>query len=122
MKTAWFVLLTLSIVLISFSCERAQRQPSLVSEQAISEVRVRQLATQYRDQWLAERTAEDTAQLARGAIKLVEKIESGWHVVYATPTGGGPGMEEGLHIYYLHVYLNSSGELDKVVLGPDVLS
>jgi hypothetical protein len=92
------------------------------SQQSISEERVRQLATQYRDQWLAEHTTQDSAQLARGAIQSVEKIEGGWHVVFATRTGGGPGAEEGLHVFFLHVYLRPAGELDRVVRGPDLLS
>jgi hypothetical protein len=94
----------------------------VISEQGISEERIRQLAIQHRDQWLAKHATEDSTQLAHGVIQSVEKVESGWHVVFATRTGGGPGAEEGLHVYFLHLYLTSSGELDRVVRGPDLLS
>ncbi len=122
MKAGWRLLLSLPFVLGSSSCERAQRQPVVISEQGISEKRIRQLATEYRDQWLAKNAVEDSAQLARGVIQSVEKIAGAWHVVFATRTGGGPGAEEGLHVYFLHVYLTLSGALDRVVRGPDLLS
>jgi len=99
-----------------------EAKPAVISEQSPSEERIRKLATQHRDQWLAKHTTEDSAELARGVIQSVEKIEGGWHVVFATRTGGGPGAEEGLHVYFLHVYLTPAGELDRVVRGPDLLS
>ncbi len=120
--TKWLLFLSLPCVLGSPSCERVQREPVVISGHGISEERVRELAAQYRDQWLAKNASSDSAQLARGVIQSVEKVESGWHVVFATRTGGGPGAEEGLHVYFLHLYLTSSGELDRVVRGPDVLS
>jgi hypothetical protein len=92
------------------------------SPASTSQARIRELATQYRDEWVAKDTSGDSAHLARAVIQSVEKVENGWHVVFAARTGGGPGAEEGLHIYYLHVYLTSSGALDRVVRGPDALS
>lgn len=118
----WVVFLSLPFALGAASCERVKPEPAVISEHRISEERVRELATQYRDQWLPRNASEDSAHLARGVIQSVEKVETGWHVVFTTRTGGGPGAEEGLHVYFLHLYLTSSGELDKVVRGPDLVS
>ncbi len=120
--TKWLLVLSMPFVLGSSSCGHAQRDLAVSSDQRTSEERIRELATQHRDQWLAKHVSEDSAQLARGVIESVEKVESGWHVLFATHTGGGPGAEEGLHVYFLHLYLTSSGELVRVIRGPDLLS
>ena len=83
----------LPFVLGASSCERAHREAAATSQQSI-----RELATKYRDDWVAKNSSEDSAQLAHGTIQSVEKTESGWHVVFATRLGGGPGAEEGLHV------------------------
>lgn len=90
-------------------------------QQGLPEVQVRQLATEYRDQWLAKSTSED-APLARSAIVSVERQPQGWHITFMTPTGHSPATPEGRHDYYLHVYITPTGELDRIVRGPDVLS
>ena len=120
--THWLLSLTLLFTLTFSSCKSSQQQISTIPEQPISEIRIRQIALQYRDQWLAKNNVEQTMQLEKSAIKSVKETKSGWHVIYSTVTGDEIGMEEGLHIYYLHVYLTSSGDLDKVVRGPDEIS
>jgi hypothetical protein len=94
----------------------------LAAAACLSEVEVRKLATQYRDQWVAANQPEGASWLAQGRIVSVQQSPNGWHVVFATKTGDDPRTPEGLHIYYLHIYLKASGELDKIVRGPDVLS
>ena len=118
----WFLifLLVVGIALASSPALAQGGQPS--QKQSLSDAQVRQLATKYRDEWLAKTAREDSEQLSRGVIQSVERRGSGWHVVFATKTGDSPATPEGLHIYFFHVYLNESGELERVVRGPDILS
>ena len=94
----------------------------LAASYGLSEAEVRQLATKYRDQWLATTQPEAALWLAQGHIVSVKHLSNGWHVVFETKTGNHPSTPEGLHIYYLHIYLKASGELDRIVQGPDILS
>ncbi len=90
--------------------------------QDLSDAQVRQLATQFRDTWLAEGKDEAVSILARGTIVGVERLPQGWHITFNTPTGHSLATPEGIHDYFLHVYLNPSGDLDRIVRGPDLLS
>lgn len=83
---------------------------------------IRRLATGYRDEWLSKTRPEDGRWLAESVIVSLERLQTGWHVVFETKTGNSPTTPEGLHIYYLHVYLDTSGKLERVVRGPDVVS
>lgn len=80
------------------------------------------LATRYRDQWLEASKPDDATPLSQGTIALVERVSDGWHVIFETRTGDGRDTPEGLHVYYLHVHLESSGRLLRVVHGPDEIS
>jgi hypothetical protein len=97
-------------------CQQPPEQPSL------SDSQVRQFATKYRDEWLAKSKSDDTAVLARSAIVSVEKQPQGWHITFKTPTGHSQTKPDGIHDYYLQVYIKSSGEFDKIVRGPDSIS
>lgn len=88
----------------------------------LSEAQVHQLATKYRDDWLAKNPSAETSILAHGTIQTVERVVSGWHIVFVTMTGHSPSTPEGIHDYYLHVYLKLSGELERIERGPDILS
>lgn len=94
----------------------------LAAVSGLSEAEVRQLATKYRDQWLVTTQPEEAVWLAQGRLVSVRQLSNGWHVVFETKTGNHPSTPEGLHIYYLHIYLKASGELDRIVRGPDILS
>jgi hypothetical protein len=89
-------------------------------QKPLTEAQVRQLATTYRDEWLAKNSVDDSATLARSTIVSIEKQLEGWHVTFVTPTGHT--LPEGRHDYYLHVYIKPSGELDRIVRGPDLLT
>ncbi len=86
----------------------------------ISEIQARRLATQYRDAWIQQEKPEDSEWLRLGVIQSVQATQDGWHVTFVTATGHD--QPEGVHDYYLHVYLDRDGKLDKIVRGPDVLS
>ena len=58
----------------------------------------------------------------RGVSVAVERQPQGWHITFKTPTGHGAATPEGIYDYYLHVYIKPSGELDRIVRGPDMLS
>lgn len=91
-------------------------------ESVLSEDEVRELATRYRDDWLTKNPSEETAVLARGTIRSVERLTNVWHVVFVTETGHDPNTPEGMHDYFLHVYLKLSGKLERIERGPDILS
>ena len=103
----------------------APRQANPVAapkQQGLPDAQVRQLATKYRDEWLAKSMYGDGAVLARSTIVSVERQPQGWHVTFMTPTGHNPATPEGIHDYYLHVYVTPSGKLDRIVKGPDIVS
>ena len=122
MKWLLIFLLAVGIALASSPALAQGGQPSQKQSVFDAHAQVRELATKYRDEWLAKTAREDSEQLSRGIIQSVERQESGWHVLFATKTGDSPATPEGLHIYFLHVYLKESGELEGVVRGPDLLS
>jgi hypothetical protein len=93
-----------------------------ITGRRIHETELQELATKHRDVWLMTIHSQDHEPLSQSSIKSIKKGADGWHVTFLTETGGGPGEEHGLHVYYLHVYLNEDGTLQKVVRGPDVLS
>jgi len=117
-RTAIIVSLGASALLTAFSGCRGQLQ----QQQGLSDAQVRQLATKYRDEWLSKNPIEDNTILMRGSVQVVERQATGWHVVFVAETGHSPSTPEGIHDYYLHVFLTPSGELEKVKRGPDVLS
>lgn len=93
---------------------------ALSSGLSLSDIRI--WATRYRNEWLSKTSPEDEHWLSEGIIVSVERLSPGWHVVFETKTGDFPATPEGLHIYYLHVYLDSSGKLERIVRGPDIVS
>ena len=103
-----------------------QREPLMTApqvppaQQGLSDVQVRQLAIKFRDAWLVEGKDEAASILAGGTIVAIERQPAGWHVTFKTPTGHS--QPEGVHDYYLHVYLKPSGDLDRIVRGPDMLT
>lgn len=96
------------------------QQPS--GRHSLSEEHVRHLAVQYRDEWLTRNPSAEASVLARGKIQSAERTTDAWHVVFITQTGHDRSSPEGMHDYYLHVYVKHSGELDRIERGPDVLS
>jgi hypothetical protein len=94
----------------------------LVGQRGWSDAQLRQLATKYRDEWLAENKPEDATALAAGVIQTVEKTPQGWHITFVTLSERKPGIAAGFHDRFLHIYINSSGKLDRVVREPDRLS
>ena len=80
--------------------------------------KVREAAAQARDAWVADHP-EDAA-FKDAAVSEIEKTEAGWHVVFEVVTL--PGEPEGESRLYLHVHLDTDGEVTKVVRGPDEVS
>ena len=113
-----FAALAVAVLLGSFVGCGTQKP----KQQGLPDAQVRQLATKYRDEWLAKSTSEDAAVLACSTIVSVERQPWGWHITFMTPTGHNPTTPERIHDYYLHVYITPSGELDRIVRGPDILS
>lgn len=114
------MLCTVSLCSCSEKSENPAPNEQLVDSDEAPELDIRELATGYRDEWVATHAREDDRPyLEQGEIEFVEPTEEGWHVQFKTYTYGGP---EGKHIYYLHVYLNEDGSLDRVQRGPDLLS
>lgn len=86
-----------------------------------------ELATQFRDEWLAENAPAETPVLERGEIVSVQRSGPAWrriwHVTFVTETGHD--QPEGLHDYYLHVHVlfeHSRSRCLRVERGPDVIS
>jgi hypothetical protein len=77
------------------------------------EVNVTEVATRYRDEWLARTSPRDAARLARSTILGKMRTPIGWHVIFSTPAGSNPATPEAT----LHVYLKASGELERIVPG-----
>ena len=107
-KIASLVLLGLAIV----ACAPLARD--------ISEAEVRQVATRFRDEWIQKEKPETSSQLRAGIIQSVTTTVDGWHVTFVTDTGRG--QTEGIHDYFLHVYVDRKGKIQKVVPGPDRMS
>ena len=99
-----------------------RQTPPQQQQQGLPDAQVRLLATKFRDAWLADGKDEAASVLARSTIVSVERQPQGWHITFMTPTGHSPSTPEGLHDYYLHVYLKPTGELDQIVRGPDMVS
>jgi hypothetical protein len=114
-----FAVLTTILFLIGFiGCTQQLPKP-----QDLSDAKVRQLAIKFRDAWLAEGKDEAVSILARSTIGAVERQpQHGWHITFKTTTGHSAATPEGIHDYYLHVYLKPSGDLDRIVRGPDLMS
>ena len=86
----------------------------------LPEADVRRLTTEYRDQWIQREKPESQERLQIGIIESIEPIKGGWHVIFVTETGHE--YPTGMHDYYVHVFMDKKGRLDKVVRGPDRLS
>jgi len=110
-KTKFFhQILFISILLVISACQ--------TSEKSISQDELRELAQQYRNEWLSEN--ERDSPLVESEIKSIEETENGWHFIYLKETGHD--QPEGRHDYYLHIYIDKNGKLLKVIRGPDLLS
>ncbi len=115
-----FAMALLSSLLVGSGCRRSlQGSPP---DTLLTKAQVRELAIRYRDEYVAKNHPEDSSFLARGIIQTVERTSDGWHVIFVTETGHDSTTPEGMHDYYLHVFLKASGELDRIERGPDVLS
>jgi hypothetical protein len=78
--------------------------------------KVQEAAFLARDAWVADHP-EDAA-FKDAPVFEIEKTDAGWHVVFEVVAL--PGESEGESHLYLHVRLNSDGEVIEVVRGPDV--
>ena len=114
-----FLPATLAIVLLLTAAVGCGQQPPARS--SLSDAQVRQLAAKYRDEWLKS-SPEDAAVLARSTITSVESQPQVWHIIFMTPTGHSRATPEGIHDYYLHIYIRPDGKLDRIVRGPDLMS
>ncbi len=115
--------LPLPVACLVFLCA-CQGAPSASSAEL---ARAADLATQFRDQWLAENPSDEAATLARGEIFAMQRqgppSYREWHVTFVTETGHD--QPEGIHDYYLHVHLvltDEGARLMRVERGPDLLS
>ena len=106
---------TIWILLIAALCAGCASGPT-----GLSETEIRKVATQFRDEWLWSTKPEAADSLRAGVIQSVERDGDVWHVTFVTQTGHG--QPEGMHDYFLHVYIGSTGKLRKIVRGPDRVS
>jgi hypothetical protein len=109
-----FVLSSLAVAVLLVSLV-AGCKPAKAKAQATGapEVNVIEVATKYRDEWLASSSPRDAARLARSTILGKTRTPIGWHVIFSTPAGSNPATPEAT----LHVYLKASGELERIVPG-----
>lgn len=122
MKLSISLALLLCVSLCSCSEKPENQVPArqITNPEVAPELDIRELATEYRDEWVATHAQEDDRpHLEQGQIDHVEPIEDGWHIQFKTSTGTGP---EGRHDYYLHIYMNKDGSLERVKRGPDGLT
>jgi hypothetical protein len=87
---------------------------------SISDAEIRKLATQYRDDWLSNTQPESADILRMGVIQSVERTGDGWHVEFVTRTGHDE--PEGMADYFVHVYIDRTGKLQKIKRGPGAIS
>jgi hypothetical protein len=86
----------------------------------LADADVRSLATEYRDAWIQQNRPEGSELLKAGVVQTIEQSSDGWHVTFVTRTGHD--KPDGVHDYFLHVYIARDGKLQRVVRGPDLLS
>lgn len=86
----------------------------------ISEAEARGMATDYRDQWIQKEQSVASSHLRIGQIRSSERTDDGWHIVFVTETGHQ--YPTSMHDYYLHVYIDRKGQLQRIVRGPDLMS
>ena len=89
------------------------------TEEELSESQVRELAQTYKAKWVKDNPSESEV-IGPAIIQSVERTPSGWHVVFEHVTDRG--QPEGEAHRYLHIYINSSGKLERVVRGPDAIA
>ena len=111
------ILLLLGVVLVG--CKRENQTPVTVNEQEVvakAQEHIEQLAIGFKEQWLKGNPRE--AELMILAVILETKeTRGGWHVVFERITN--VGEPEGESHHFLHVYIDSNGDLERVVRGPD---
>src|SRR5437867_1690176 len=84
-------------------------------ETNLTEKSVRAFAIKYRDEWLKTKDGMQAEPLSRSVIEEVEKTATDWHVTFATLSKSDPRAPKDMHDWFLHVYINKKGELEKIV-------
>ena len=102
---AWLAVAVLLAGLVA-GCKPAKPKPQAT---VAPEVNITELATRYRDEWLARTSPRDAAALAQSTILGKMRTPIGWHVIFSMPPGSNPAT--------LNVYLKGSGELERIVPG-----
>jgi len=91
-----------------------QTEPAGLEQDKVSDI-----ANKFKQKWIVEHPA-DVEQIGNAAIREITRTETGWHIVFEQVTF--PGQPEGESHHFLHVYIDSTGHLEKIVRGPDVIS
>ena len=110
MSVASLALICLGLVACS---QKEQKHPDL------TDARIRQLATEYRDAWLATNKPPQMEALSRGQIGVVTKTPKGWTVSFHTNL---PTLPSEIHIIMLDVYIKDDGKLDRVEYVGEMIS
>jgi len=111
-----------AIVLLTGCSRQAPTASSTSGPPAFSGLtqdQVRRLAMDVKDAWLKQ-NPDETEQIGQATIKQIERTDTGWHVLFEQVRF--PGQPEGESHHFLHMYLDSSGRVEKVVRGPDVIA
>ena len=89
------------------------------AQSGLSDIQVRELAIKYRDSWVAVSKLEKAFFFKSSKIQSVKKSTTGWDVIFRT---GNVAQKGELLIYFLHVYIKPTGELDHVEEGGELIS
>ena len=80
---------------------------------------VKRLATDFKRVWLAQNPGE-AEQVGEATIREGKKTSTGWHVLLEQVRF--PGQPEGESNHFLHIYVGSHGNPEKIVREPDVIT
>ena len=100
-------------LMLCYGCGSRSSEESVREEQ-----KIREAATAYRDAYMSGfsilAVGEGSTNLSRSSIQSVEKSSNGWLVIFLASHGSNH-VESPAQLGQIHVYIKSSGELDRVV-------
>ena len=86
---------------------------------ALTQADVEKPATDLKQKWLNENPNEKE-QVGQATIREVKKTATGWHMLFEQVRF--PGEPEGESHHFLHIYIDTNGNLERVVRGPDEIA
>lgn len=119
MKMWTAIILTVLVVGCSPQPEAPKQTQVKAQSTDLTEVQVKKLATDFKAEWLKQNPTE-VELMDPSTVLEVRAISIGWHVIFERITL--PGEPEGESHHFLHVYMDSEGNLEQVVRGPDEIT